>query len=364
MTRQSATDRTSRDVAIVPLVVAAVCALALALVVAPARAVVLDSVYAAEVDMPDRGGLNAAFDEALGQVLIKVTGVPALGTAAARRSLVSDSAALVRKYSTEADNRVRVEFNGPALQAALDQAGQPVWGADRPLLALWYAVDEGNGRRVVLPAAAESGEAMLTKLRTRLLESADARGLPVVLPLVDAEDLGQVSFADLWGNFREPLERASRRYGADGILLGRSRSLAPDARRVRWTLTTRTDQFAWEGSVADGPAQAASYLAQSLATYANAADTLRLMVTGVDNLSRYGQVRKHLLALNVVAGAAVARVEEDRVEFDLVVRGDAARLQQALDAGRLLSRAEAQSVPAAPGPGTRLPDLVYRWAAR
>lgn len=345
-----------------PLLCGLLVAVAVAGLPRAAHAEVPVEVFAAEVELPERGGLPAAFDAALERVLIKASGSPALGTASARRSITRDSGALVSRYSTLADNQVRVEFDREALQAALDAAGQPVWGAERPLVALWYAVDAGAGNRELLGEVAETagaGDEPVDALRQQLLDAAEARGLPVVLPLLDGEDRRRISFADVWGEFAEPLRVASARYEADALLVGRARSFDPDARRVRWRLFVGREVVAWEGTPAAGPAQAADYFAQRLATFAGAAGQVRLEVGNIDTLAKYGRLRRYLLGLSVVAGASIVRVDDDRIEFELTVRGDANRLREALDSGGPLTAALA----AAPVSTAlvRPADLRYVW---
>jgi len=204
-------------------------------------------------------------------------------------------------------------------------------------------------------------EAAADAVRELLLEVAAGRGLPVVLPLLDSEDLAQVSFADVWGEFAPPLRAAAERYGAEALLVGRARSLETDRGRVRWRLFTDGEVVAWEGDLAAGPAQAADYFAQAQATFAGAADRVRLRVGNIDTLNKYGQLRRYLLGLNVVAGASVERVRDDQVEFELTVRGDAARLAQALDSGGRLQVATQAPATVAPGGITRAADLYYDW---
>ena len=338
--------------------------LVLALVpLTPVHAVRVDSIYSAEVDMPTgNAALTRAFNQAFSRVLVKVSGLPALGSAAARRSLTSDASSMVRQYSRLADERIRVDFDAAAVRRLLDEAGQPVWGNERPLLALWYAIDAGNGRREILSGDAEPLSRGSTQvrdiLREQLLNAADERGLPVVLPLVDAQDLARVSFSDVWGDFREPLLAASRRYAADAVLIGRARSLAAADGRVRWTLATRNDYQVWEGSVSDGPARAAEYLAQRLATYANKSGALRVVIANVDSLDAFGRLSRYFRSLNIVENATVAGVRADRVEFELQVRGDRGRLQAALAGNGSLTELGEAAMPVS----GRRPDLMYRWS--
>ena len=330
-----------------------------------AAAARVDNLYSATVTLSANASqpLNEAFERALGQVLVKVTGLPEAGRDAARAGLLPNPASLVQQYSRLPDNQLSAQFDARAIRAALDSAGLPVWGENRPMVAVWLAVDSGGGKRVILSDGSgnPTGRADdIATLRDRLVRSADARGLPVVLPLVDAEDLGGVSFADIWGNFQGPVMQASQRYGADAILIGRANSLNVSDDQIRWTLTLGSEQASWRGDITTGPGQAADYLAQRLATYADSADTLRVLVRNVDTLEKYGQLKNYLSTLNIVEQATVARVNADQLEFDLIVRGDVQRLESVLNRSRLLQPASSETDMLEAG---RLPDLVYAWAA-
>jgi hypothetical protein len=330
-----------------------------------ATAARVDGLYAATVEEPS-GALQAAFDEALSEVLVKVTGLPEAANPATRRQLFPNTGSVVQQYSAQPDGQVRVDFDAVAVRQVLDRAGLPVWGADRPLIAVWVAVDGGGGQRFILSdasatnfdrlAGAESGAG--AELRELLADVAAERGLPIVFPLLDAEDLGQVSFADLWGDFRAPVQDASRRYGADAVLIGRARGADPATQGVRWTLVTADEDAVWQGDMASGPAEAAAVLSRRLATYADSAGSLRVLVGGVDTLDTYGQLLRYFRSLNIVDDVSVARVDGNQMEFSLVARGDAARLSRELDTNRKLARQEQVALTVDSG---RLPDLSYVW---
>jgi hypothetical protein len=187
---------------------------------------------------------------------------------------------------------------------------------------------------------------------------ADERGLPLVLPLVDSRDLSVVTFADIWGDFSDRVLAGSERYGAEVVLVGRSTSLSADYERVRWSMYWGDDKQTWVGTVEDGPRRAADLLGQRLATFADAAGTLRLLVKNVDSLGNYGQLLTSLESLNIVEQATVVRAGGSELEFALVVRGDLARLESALDAAGFLNAVSYQADPMDVG---RAPDLVYEF---
>lgn len=331
--------------------------------VGDARAAPVSGLYGSVVDLKKGSSAPSRenFNEALSWVLVKVTGLSDAESTAARARLFPNASGLVQQYSLQPDDQVYVEFDSAAVRKVLDAAGLPVWGTDRPLVAVWLAVDSGGGRRYILSGGSVSGGAQgeaEDELRLAVTEMADGRGLPIVLPLVDAQDLARVSFSDIWGDFRDPVVNASQRYGAEAVLIGRSRSMSPDSQGVRWTLIAGGEQAAWQGSVISGPAEAAAFLSRRLATYADSAGSLRVQVMGINNLDKYGRILKYFRSLNIVDSASVARVNANSVEFELVVRGDTRRLSRTLDASQLLSPV---TQPLGTLDSGRPPDLVYTW---
>jgi len=331
-----------------------------------ARAAVVEDLYSAVLEMPSSSAneLGAAFDAALALVLVKVSGQP---EAAGKTSIIANSRAVVQQYSRLPDNRVRVDFVPDAINAALDRADMPVWEAQRPLVAVWLAVDSGGGNRFIV---ADDGRGASAELSALLNDAAFSRGLPIVLPLVDAQDRSKVSSADIWGDFREPVVAASGRYRADVVLIGRARSLSATDRGVRWTLIAGKQQASWQGDIASGPTEAAAVLARQLATTAASAGGLRVLITGVDDFATYGAVNQYFSNSAIVDSARVLRVYDNNVEYGLVVRGGEERLQTELASSRLLERVNEPATEPLPQPTaepvglTMTPGLVYRVANR
>ncbi|MDP7271562.1 MAG: hypothetical protein QGG65_09525, partial [Gammaproteobacteria bacterium] len=106
------------------------------------------------------------------------------------------------------------------------------------------------------------------------------------------------------------------------------------------------------------------FFAQRLATYADSAGALRVLVTDVDSLDAYGQLQNYFGSLNIVESASVVRVNGDSVEFELVVRGDLSRLSRALDANRQLQSVAIRAAEEYLNTISRRPDLVYAWSTK
>jgi len=318
-----------------------------------------EGLYSAQVPLPGKGGsvLKKAFDVALGEVLVKVTGRQDIGEDRAVRSQFDDASALVQQYRMVPDEEVWVLFDRVAIKRTLDRLGLPVWGDERPTTLVWLIMDAGTGQREILAAGsniedpAESSApgrlasiaTLENSVREMLQDAAEARGLPIILPLVDTEELRSISISAVWGGFAESLQDASERYGADAVLVGRAQRLSNDQAQVRWTLLVDAERLDWDGGVASGPNELADYFAARLATSIGNSRRFLLQVNGVNSVDDYGRVSSYLEALDVVEDHAVDRVAESEVVFSLKVRGDLDRLMRTIALRRVLQFADEQS---------------------
>ncbi len=322
------------------LVVVAACLFA-----ATAFAARVENLYSAEVPLESGSdALSESFEAALAQVLVKVTGrrdVGAVGDVAAR---FGDASRFVQQYRIADDGTVWVRFDEVALRRELDGIGEPVWGAERPTTLVWLVLDEGFGQRRILgdPLREESVELVAdgdpegTAIVDELMAAADARGLPLGLPLADSAEMSAIPLGDVWGGDAESLLDASVRYGADAILVGRARSAGFDRVSVRWTLLLDDERFDWEGDLAGGPNDVADFFAARLATSVGSSSRIVLSVDRVDSLDAYGRLSSYLLQLDLVEELGVDRVSGDRVVFHLQVRGDVDTLMRSIALRRVL----------------------------
>jgi hypothetical protein len=331
-------------------VAAAVGLLGVGLTVPAARAARVEGLYAASVPVADASAeaTDAAFAEALKRVLVKVTGRPSAAADPALLSRFGDPGRLVQQYRRDGAASLWASFDPVAVRRGLADAGVPAWGEDRPATLVWLAYDSGAGERDVLASGgADTDTPGAATLRRDLQDAASSSGVPLVLPLRDSQELAAVTYADVWGEFSEPVAKASARYRPDAVLVGRARLFPPGLQDVRWTLLLGADRLEWRGGVADGPRGLAERLAQRLAAPASAGSGgVRLAVGGIGSLDQYGLVLGHLRGLDGVEAVDVGEVSGDTTLFELRVRGGRDQVERTLAARGLLQPVAAAGVPA------------------
>lgn len=296
-----------------------------------ARAERVVGLYQAEVAV--EGDRDQAFSDALAAVLVRMTGRRDAPARPEILPLLENARTYAQQFRHPAPGRLWVAFDGTALERELTGLGQPVWGAERPVTLLWIAIDGESGKRFVMASEREFEEE--GALRDALAQAAGRRGIPLIYPLMDAEDRGRASFAEVWGGFDDSILEASMRYGADAILVGRLN--ADDLEHGRWTLLEDGVARRWTGSVPESIDRLADLFAARFAVvFSGGVRSVRLTVSGVDSVEAYGRASRFLTRLTAIDSLLVESVEQDRVVFHARLRGTPAALDEAVKLGGLL----------------------------
>lgn len=267
--------------------------------------------------------------------------------------LFENPAAYVMQFRPGAANSLWVSFDGQAIEQTLRDAGQVVWGADRPLTLVWLAVDWGQGNREIVsaddPEDADIRSRTIDRnrrLRERMLDAAERRGLPLVFPLLDSVDLQNVTSSDIWGGFDEPIIAASARYDADSILIGRIRPSS--GRRESWSYYFSGDERSWTGAPEAVVGQVADLLVSEFAVGGDApVRTVALNVSGIVSIEAYGTLQNRLSGISVIDDFVITAVSGDRVSYRVNVRGGADRLSRALRFNGLVEQQDDAVYPSA-----------------
>lgn len=317
-----------------------------------ALAVEMPSVYTAEVAYDDsaRDGRDSAYALALGDVLRRITPDASRAEAAA---LFDDPADFVLGWREGVAGRLWVSFDGLALSAVLRNAGVPVWGSDRPLTMVWLAVEGLDGERRILnsrdalnppPTANDVVPPMADRqlpppfdFYAAIEQAANARGIPLRLPMYDGRDQASVTDSDIWGGFDEVLLAASRRYGADSVLIGRASERQPQ--RIRWTWLFAGETSTLTGSVAAAANRVSQSLIGQFASSPDASLDVRMSVIGVEGMNGYARLLNYLRGQSLIEDVRVVAMRSDQLLLEIDALVSRSRIAQMLD-GDVLSAIE------------------------
>ena len=312
--------------------------LVLAFVASPVWAIEVPSLYSAQVplDQEEDDPRARAYELALADVLLRVSGSELSSDVEMVELLFPNPASYVVQSRPGADDTLWVSFDGDAIQNTLRQAGQTVWGSNRPLTLIWLAVDWGQGEREIIaaddPVRSRDEARSIDRnrlLRQRVLDIAERRGLPVAFPLLDTIDLQNLSFSDIWGGFDDALIGASERYEADTILVGRIRPAS--SQRNRWSFYFGGEERSWNGEPELVISQVADLLAAEFAISGTAVlETVDVTIAGIDTVEAFGAVQNLLAEMPIIDQFSIAEVEGDRIRFRVAAIGGTDRLRRAL----------------------------------
>lgn len=295
-----------------------------------ADTVTLPDLYVATVPVAGtgEGAQQAAFRAALEDVLVRVTGRRDAPQLEALAPLVADAARYVTSFRRATGSQVAVRFNAQAIENAIDAAGLPFWGAERPVVLVWLMVDRGGGQWSLVLATTAGEE------RQRVAQAAARRGLPLVWPGAGEDTAAALHW--IAAGEQPPLVAAAQRYGADGVLIGRVAPGGSAARPVEWSFSGAGTFAESTGVLETGPELAADRYAGLMASRTAGQRSEELVtITGIDSLEAFAGAERALGRVPVVRSITLFEVAPDAVTFLLTIRGAAPALVAALqrDAG-------------------------------
>jgi hypothetical protein len=354
----------------------------LTLVLAPlARAAEVDGLYVANATVTSRDNereRQQGFAAGLREVLVKLTGRrDTLDNPVVTRALGSPQSYVATwAYNTlpstdpfaqpgqAAQIEMQVSFFEAGVQQLLNEAGIAMWPRNRPDTLLWITIQDELGERYRATTLPEEGGDVITAVRAE----AARRGVPVLLPLLDFDDLRNLSIEQMWNFDLNALRIASNRYGAESILALRVfRSLSGDviAKAVYIfrdqvlefdVLESPLEPFV-EGSIDLVAANLASYYAILLSGAGNGTEEqVLLTVDAVDSAADYAGLMQYLNGLAAISGVQVLGAKGASIELQLKTGGQARQLIESIALGRsLIAQGEVTRI----GPQVR---MHYRWS--
>ncbi|MFI4914173.1 MAG: DUF2066 domain-containing protein [Steroidobacterales bacterium] len=258
--------------------------------------------------------------EALGTVLVRLTGQREAASDAALASLVANARLYTQLVRSTTGGATQVMFDGAKLRAAVIAAGRTIWDLDRPLLL------------VLLPPSSASEE-----LHARLLAAAQARGVPIIIADATGAIAAAGSAAGAPG--RDELLAAARRGGASAALLG---AASAEPSTLQWVLAAPAAAGNWVGApetAIDGAVDALVRSAQDSESLP--AVELECQIGGVVDLPAFAAVLGLASTGPGVTAVAVDKAEGDTLSLRLRARGSAVSVARSLAGEHLLATGDA-----------------------
>lgn len=324
-----------------------------------ANASTVDDIYDAKIAVTDQSDRtqNQAFAKALKQVLLKVRGSSDLLAAPNIKSVVTKARRFVRSYRYDREGAqlfVVINFDPKRIDDLIRSAGFPIWDKRRPDTLVWLAIQPTKDAHKQIAHANEFSE-----LYQQLIKRAQERGIKLIFPLWDLDDLQSLGVYDIWGGFSSQISRASERYAVQSVLSARiypSDNLSQDTAVDSAQSDLNSSEF-WvadwntmeSGSMLAGEVQGdsrlevanslvdtlADQLAQKyaidLSQGVNSDAKVQLVINNIDSLTYYKQALALLENLSVVSSVTLIKQRGIDATFELQLLGDVEDLVRALN---------------------------------
>ena len=326
-----------------------------------------EDLYIAEVLVPNETSreLFAGSRAGLAQVLVRVSGSRAIQQSKVIVEALKKSDSYYYKYGYESSDelifyegdltralKLRLAYEPSVIAELLRRADLPIWGSNRPEVMVWIAYMK-NRERYILDEASES------ELLFFLKEQASERGISLLFPILDLTDTSRISVPEVWGQFHEKIEIASRRYAPEIILTGRLYNEPNQPAEGRWSHNGFGEWQSGEGMTSaaeDLLKEMIDRLADNLASlYATGSTQGRVNVTvkGVTDFKKYSEISKYFKNLSPVVSSSLKYMGPDLSHFDLRIEGKPDQLVEIVRLDGLLSLVKNS-------PGEDGPLLIYK----
>lgn len=241
------------------------------------------------------------------------------------------------KMADQTDLAVRFSFQTEAIKQLAREAKLPNWWSRRPLTLAWIALASAEGREIVNPNQ--------TDLNSVLNREAARRGLNVLIPSMDLQDVLLVSPAVVWGKFTDLLDEASARYQAQYYLVGRFSVQEVLGQRFytgEWLARSENKEdsrflrgVSFEEVARVGVDMAAQRILDRHLVFGDTVSRHDLVVSGVGSLEAYAQLLDYFQSLEFVDGVTPQEINSDALSLSLESVAGRDQLQQLLvDDGR------------------------------
>ena len=297
--------------------------------------------------------LEQALPKAMKSVLVKMSGSSDVLQAPEIAEQLVKASNYVSNYRYLTDNdqtQLIVTFNQAALARLLQETGQTQWVGKRPTTLFWIQVEGPKGDGVV-------SSTDTSMFHEELLKLSGARGLPILLPLMDLQDpvSDDLSIPE---NKLDLVEQLKQRYGVSSVVVARIHEDAnsesdESSWDSKWTFSVKGQNLTWDVQAHSEQDLITSALnritdvvvGDALLSGEQSQQALTLAVTQVSDLVDYAQVMDYLKSLSMVKAVNVQDMQGSTLFVALTIQGGEHQLENKLSTDhRLVQDLSSQSI--------------------
>lgn len=307
------------------------------------HAVVVSGLYSVQVPVDSQAASlrNPAVLHAFKTVLVKVSGNSAVLNNSAVQAAFAQSSDYLQDYSyqkpsdddqTVPASLLQVNFSDSAINQLLQSNGFTIWPANRPETLVWLVVKDQNQETFV-----RDGDNSVPAIGV-LQKAFDARGLPIMFPVMDLSDTLQVTATDVTALNPATILNASERYQPDAILLVYLDMQNASQIAAHWQLIVGQTKQRWETDGADvnsviqnGVDDIADALANQFTVTAGTdqqQQQLTLVINQLSGLSDYANLMQYLNQLSGVQKVEMLNLTPNSATFSIIITGALGTFQQ------------------------------------
>ncbi|WP_281214032.1 DUF2066 domain-containing protein [Shewanella insulae] len=275
---------------------------------------------------------NQALQQAMQEVVLKNTGDREVLNVPQVKQAIAAPTAYIRQFGyleQGGEQYLQASFDHSKIIGLLRQAELPVWGKQRPLTLLWL-VQENEGKRELL------NDSSMQESRRLISDLAQARGVPMLLPMMDLDDSMAISVNDVRGMFADQVAKASQRYGSDYFVMVSMDNLADGLVNLKLALypasseqpllsplATLSTQVMGMDAAMTGIFEAISqyYVARYAIADSGEANTTQLTFVDITDRQQLLAIEKYLHQLSAVKSVSLTKLQGITAEFSLQLFG-------------------------------------------
>lgn len=314
----------------------------------PVYALTQVDIYRAEVaiDGEQKDGEELARQQGMQDVIVRATGSQSSLSNPVIKKAVGSSSRYISQLGygqIDGQSSLKMLFNSGQIRSLLTQAQLPLWSPNRANILVWMVEEQGYDRTITWEHSDSTSAATLR-------DAAQARGLPITMPVGDFDDVTGVNVSDLWGDFVDPISQASQRYPVDAVLIVRVQG-----DKIRWTLydqspaqLSESKQSPRSGSASGAnaiPAMVggiADYYAKKSAVVVSSksSEAIYVKVLSVSSAMDFFELENSLTKLSSVAGAEIKRIQGNQVTLTIHLLASQQAFEQEVSSIRSLEVTE------------------------